>query len=74
MKNNSEKSAFPLNRRDLPSGMSYRQYLIAQMAPAALTAFYEHDAWEDYQDMAKSLMCAVNELLQAEAHQVRERK
>lgn len=64
---NANKSAYPCPSNATPHGMTYRQHLIAQMAPAALAAFYEHDAWDDYEDMAKSLMHAVDAIIAAES-------
>lgn len=63
----ADKKAFPCPSNATPQGMTYRQFLIAQMAPAALKAFYEHDAWEDYEDMATSLMRAVDSILEKES-------
>ena len=61
------KKAYPCPSNATPQGMTYRQHLIAQMAPAALTAFYAHDAWADYDDMAESLMNAVDAILEVES-------
>ncbi|MBC0853864.1 hypothetical protein [Pantoea stewartii] len=63
----ADKKAFPCPSNATPQGMSYRQFLIAQIAPAALKAFYEHDAWHDCEDMAKSLMNAVDAILKEES-------
>lgn len=48
------------------NGMTYRQYLVAQLAPVALNAFFSHDAWSGYDEMAGSLMNAVDAILAAE--------
>lgn len=48
------------------TGMTYRQHLAAQIAPAALDAFFNHDAWVNYDEMAGSLMNAVDAIIAAE--------
>lgn len=58
--------AYPCSRNDTASGMTYRQHLIAQLAPIALDAFFNHDAWNDYGEMAKSLINAVDSIIEAE--------
>ena len=47
-------------------GMTYRQHLVAQLAPATVAAFFNHDSWENYDEMAGSLMNAVDAIIAAE--------
>lgn len=47
-------------------GMTYRQHLIAQLAPIVMDAFFNQDFWENYNEMAGSLMNAVDAIVAAE--------
>lgn len=47
-------------------GMTYRQHLIAQLAPVTVDAFFNHDAFDSYEEMADSLMNAVDAIVTAE--------
>ncbi|EJD0986055.1 hypothetical protein NZD08_002570 [Salmonella enterica] len=51
-------------RRD--SRRSYRQYLASCLAPVMLTNFLSNDAWQDYDDLASTLMMAVDAIIEAE--------
>ncbi len=48
------------------NGMTYRQHLVAQIAPVMLTNFFSNDAWQDYDDLAKTLVMAVDAIIEAE--------
>ncbi|EIF1928660.1 hypothetical protein LD351_003543, partial [Salmonella enterica] len=47
-------------------GMTYRQYLASCLAPVMLTNFLSNDAWQDYDDLASTLMMAVDAIIEAE--------
>ncbi|GJL37363.1 hypothetical protein TUM17576_41830 [Enterobacter hormaechei] len=68
--NNGNFPTFPVAARPgcgLGSkGMTYRQHLVAQLAPAFVDAFFNHDTRENYDEMAGSLMNAVDAILDAE--------
>ncbi|WP_167854239.1 hypothetical protein [Escherichia sp. E1130] len=46
--------------------MTYRQYLVSQLAPVVAAQFFESNAWDDYDDMAGSLMMMVDSIIEAE--------
>ncbi|EJS7205115.1 hypothetical protein NWK03_003924 [Salmonella enterica] len=46
-----------------PGGMTYRQYLASCLAPVMLTNFLSNDAWQDYDDLASTLMMAVDAII-----------
>ncbi|WES69125.1 hypothetical protein [Superficieibacter sp. HKU1] len=48
------------------AAMTYRQHLVAMLAPVILDAFLNQDAWCDYDEMAGSLMHAVDAIIEAE--------
>lgn len=49
-----------------PGGMTYRQCLASCLAPVMLTNFLSNDAWQDYDDLASTLMMAVDAIIEAE--------
>ncbi|EMH1752165.1 hypothetical protein N8V92_24685 [Enterobacter hormaechei subsp. xiangfangensis] len=61
-----QHSAFPCARTDTPRGMTYRQYLVCQLAPLLAAQFFENSAWTDYDDLASSLMMMVDSIIEAE--------
>lgn len=63
---NGKHPAFPCPSNGTPTGMTYRQHLVSKMAPVALDAFFKHDAWSDYDELAGSLMNAVDAIIAAE--------
>ena len=64
--NNKQSLASPCVKEALSNGITYRQLLVAQIAPAFVDAFFNHDVWDNYDEMAGSLMNAVDALLAAE--------
>ncbi|EPQ0592990.1 MULTISPECIES: hypothetical protein [unclassified Citrobacter freundii complex] len=46
--------------------MTYRQYLVSQLAPVIAAQFFESSAWTDYDDMGGSLMMMVDSIIEAE--------
>jgi hypothetical protein len=46
--------AFPCHSTATPAGMTYRQHLIARLAPVTVDAFFNHDAFDSYEEMADS--------------------
>lgn len=58
--------AYPNSSNTTPGGMTYRQHLTAQIAPVMLTEFFSNDAWQDYDDLARTLMMAVDAIIEAE--------
>lgn len=68
---NGKQPAFPCHRSDhTPSGMTFRQYLVSQLAPVMLKSFFNHDAWSDYDDAARSLMNFVDAIIEAEQKEI----
>ncbi|QLD36206.1 hypothetical protein GOL70_10120 [Citrobacter freundii] len=61
-----QHSAYPCPRIDTPRSMTYRQHLVVQIAPVMLTNFFSNDAWQDYDDLAKTLVMAVDAIIEAE--------
>ncbi|ENS4071266.1 hypothetical protein ACEW9T_001001 [Enterobacter hormaechei] len=61
-----QHSAFPCARTDTPRGMTYRQYLVCQLAPLLAAQFFENSAWTDYDDFARSLMMMTDSIIEAE--------
>ncbi|EGI5054363.1 hypothetical protein CRQ31_19145 [Salmonella enterica subsp. enterica serovar Worthington] len=47
-------------------GMTYRQHLVVQIAPIMLTNFFSNDAWQDYDDLVRTLVMAVDAIIEAE--------
>ncbi|ECH6755298.1 TPA: hypothetical protein ACGT6A_002291 [Salmonella enterica] len=64
--NKGQQSAYPCPRIDTPRDMTYRQHLVVQIAPVMLTNFFSNDAWQDYDDLAKTLVMAVDAIIEAE--------
>ena len=62
LQNDADLSTRPVTEASL----TYRQYLTARIAPNFVDAFFEHDAWSDYDELAGSLMNAVDAILAAE--------
>ena len=58
--------AYPNPSNATPGGMTYRQHLVAQIAPAMLANFFSNDAWTDYDDLARTLIMAVDAIIEAE--------
>lgn len=63
---NGKHQAFPCHSNATSAGMTYRQHLIAQIAPVTVDAFFNHDAFDSYEEMADSLMNAVDAIVAAE--------
>ncbi|EPY4330024.1 hypothetical protein ACXDJA_005910 [Klebsiella variicola] len=63
---NGQHYAYPNPSNGTPGGMTYRQHLTAQIAPVMLTNFFSNDAWTDYDDLARTLMMAVDAIIEAE--------
>ena len=63
---NGRHYAYPNPSNTTPGGMTYRQHLVAQIAPAMLANFFSNDAWTDYDDLARTLMMAVDAIIEAE--------
>ncbi len=63
---NGKHPAFPCHSTATPAGMTYRQHLIARLAPVTVDAFFNHDAFDSYEEMADSLMNAVDAIVAAE--------
>lgn len=61
-----QQPAYPCPSIDTPSGMTYRQHLVVQIAPVMLTNFFSNDAWQDYGDLASTLVMAVDAIIEAE--------
>lgn len=61
-----QQPAYPCPRTDSPQGMTYRQYLVSQLATVVAAQFFESSAWTDYDDMAGSLMMMVDSIIEAE--------
>ncbi|ELH8382601.1 hypothetical protein Q7X34_002450 [Salmonella enterica subsp. enterica] len=61
-----QHSAYPCPRIDTPRGMTYRQHLVVQIAPVMFTNFFSNDAWQDYGDLARTLVMAVDAIIEAE--------
>lgn len=51
---NGQHYAYPNPSNATPCGMTYRQHLIAQLAPVMLAEFFSNDAWTDYDDLART--------------------
>ncbi|EBC2542930.1 hypothetical protein SFF17_000024 [Salmonella enterica] len=58
--------AYPNPSSATPGEMTYRQYLASCLAPVMLTNFLSNDAWQDYDDLASTLMMAVDAIIEAE--------
>lgn len=58
--------AFPCPSNATPYGMTYRQHLVSQLAPVIARQFFESGAWDEYDDMAGSLMMMVDSIIAAE--------
>ncbi|MDV1015096.1 MULTISPECIES: hypothetical protein [Klebsiella] len=63
---NGQHYAYPSPSNATPGGMTYRQHLIAQIAPVMLADFFSNDAWADYDDLARTLVMAVDAIIEAE--------
>lgn len=63
---NGRKKAYPCPSNATPQGMTYRQYLIAQVTPAVFAAGLNNDAWNDYDDLAITVIGIVDAVLRAE--------
>ncbi len=63
---NGQHYAYPNPSNATPGGMTYRQHLVAQLAPVMLANFYSNDVWMDYDDLARILMMAVDAIIEAE--------
>lgn len=63
---NGQHYAYPNPSNATLGGMTYRQYLIAKIAPVMITNFFSNDAWTDYDDLARTLMMAVDAIIEAE--------
>ncbi|HGY5830421.1 TPA: hypothetical protein ACNV5T_004216 [Klebsiella michiganensis] len=63
---NGQHYAYPNPSNATPGGMTYRQHLIAQLAPVMLAEFFSNDAWTDYDDLARTLVMAVDAIIEAE--------
>ncbi|HCI4354587.1 TPA: hypothetical protein ACX3KG_003597 [Raoultella ornithinolytica] len=63
---NGRHYAFANPSNATPGGMTYRQYLTAQIAPVMLTNFFSNDAWQDYDDLARTMVMAVDSIIEAE--------
>ncbi|HHG1482952.1 TPA: hypothetical protein ACPUNM_000657 [Klebsiella pneumoniae] len=63
---NGRHYAFPNPSNTTPGGMTYRQYLVACLAPVMLTNFFSNDAWQDYDDLAHTMTMAVDAIIEAE--------
>lgn len=63
---NGRHYAYPNPSNATPGGMTYRQYLTAQIAPIMLTNFFSNDAWTDYDDLARALAMAADAIIEAE--------
>lgn len=61
-----QHSAYPCARIDTPRGMTYRQHLVSQLAPVVAVQFFGSNTWDDYDDMAGSLMRMVDSIIDAE--------
>lgn len=61
-----QHSAYPCARIDTPRGMTYRQHLTCQLAPIIAAQFFGNSAWDDYDDMARSLMMMVDSIIEDE--------
>ncbi|MDV2871374.1 hypothetical protein [Phytobacter diazotrophicus] len=48
------------------NGMTYRQLLVAQITPVCVNHFLNDVDWEDYDDMAGSIMMMVDVIIAAE--------
>lgn len=63
---NGRHYAYPNPSNATPGGMTYRQYLTSCLAPVMLTNFLSNDAWQDYDDLASTLVMAVDAIIEAE--------
>ncbi|MDM3434577.1 hypothetical protein [Citrobacter sp. Cb034] len=63
---NGQHYAYPNPSNATPGGMTYRQHLVAQIAPAMLANFFSNNAWTDYDDLASTLIMAVDAIIEAE--------
>ncbi|KAB0554570.1 MULTISPECIES: hypothetical protein [Enterobacterales] len=61
-----QQPAYPCPSNATPYGMTYRQHLVSQLAPVVAAQFFESNAWDDYDDMAGSLMMVVDSIIEAE--------
>ncbi|WP_080155148.1 hypothetical protein [Salmonella enterica] len=63
---NGRHYVYPNPSSATPGGMTYRQHLVVQMVPVMLMNFFSNDAWQDYDDLAKTLVMAVDTIIEAE--------
>ncbi|EBW8074709.1 hypothetical protein AUB33_09580 [Salmonella enterica subsp. enterica serovar Hadar] len=63
---NGQHYACPNPSNTTPGGMTYRQYLTSCLAPVMLTNFFSNDAWQNYDDLASTLVMAVDAIIEAE--------
>lgn len=72
--NNGNFPAYPVSKTANSSfgggsqmnGMTYRQLLVAQIAPVCVKHFLNDVDWQDYDDMAGSIMMMVDAIIAAE--------
>ena len=62
----SKHPTFPRFGNGTSHSMTYRQHLVSQIAPVIAAQFFESGAWDDYDDMAGSLMMMVDSIIEAE--------
>lgn len=63
---NDKNPTFPGHRDAAPSGITYRQYLLAQIAPVCVKHFLNDVDWENYDDMAITMLGMVDAMIKAE--------
>lgn len=49
-----------------PTGITYCQHLVAQIAPVCMRHFLNDIDWKDYDEMAGAMMMAVDAIIDAE--------
>ncbi|EPT4026323.1 hypothetical protein ACVQMG_004644 [Enterobacter roggenkampii] len=50
----------------IPAGITYRQHLVAQIAPVCMQHFLNDIDWKNYDEMAGAVMMVVDAIIDAE--------
>ncbi|VTP13185.1 hypothetical protein PUATCC27989T_01019 [Phytobacter ursingii] len=64
--NNKQPLSSTCAKEALSNGITYRQLLVAQIAPVFANRFLNNDDWQDYDDMAGSIMMMADAIITAE--------
>lgn len=61
-----KRTALPCPSNATAPGMTYRQHLLAQITPVCVKHFLNDVDWEDYDDMAATMLGMVDAIITAE--------